>query len=93
MWLYCYTDTVYMYTCIYACSNWDHETGVTIASIGTTAEIFSIKEEQDDLSGVTTVRVKAMGRQRFEVIETRRQTDGYANSEKLLAADHLWWRA
>ncbi|XP_038054196.1 protein cereblon-like isoform X2 [Patiria miniata] len=48
----------------------------SIAAIGgTTAEIFSSKEEDDD-TGIETMRVKAMGRQRFQVMETRRQTDG-----------------
>ena len=48
----------------------------TLANIGTTAEILAIKEEVDDAAGITTVRVKAIGRQRFEVKETRRQIDG-----------------
>ncbi|XP_072178020.1 protein cereblon-like [Diadema setosum] len=45
-----------------------------IPDVGTTAEIFSAKEE--DEGGVETMRIKAMGRQRFKVMETRRQTDG-----------------
>ena len=48
----------------------------TLASIGTTAEILAIKEESDDSVGITTVRVKAIGRQRFEIKDTRRQSDG-----------------
>ncbi|XP_022102468.1 LOW QUALITY PROTEIN: protein cereblon-like [Acanthaster planci] len=54
----------------------DMRTGVegSMSAIGTTAEIFSAKEEED--SGVETMRVKAMGRQRFQVMDTRRQTDG-----------------
>ncbi|XP_078678417.1 protein cereblon-like [Branchiostoma floridae x Branchiostoma belcheri] len=48
--------------------------GPTLANIGTTAEIFSVKEE--DEHGIETMRIKAMGRQRFLILETRRQADG-----------------
>ena len=53
-----------------------NDVGATLATYGTTAEIFSYKEESDDRSGIVTVRVKAMGRQRFRVEETRRTGDG-----------------
>eukprot|EP00057_Strongylocentrotus_purpuratus_P031067 XP_783498.3 PREDICTED: protein cereblon [Strongylocentrotus purpuratus] len=46
----------------------------SIPDVGTTAEIFSAKEEDD--GGIETMRLKAMGRQRFKVMETRRQADG-----------------
>jgi cereblon len=49
----------------------------TLANIGTTAEILSLKEENDDATGISEVKMKAIGRQRFRVVETRRQTDGY----------------
>lgn len=46
-----------------------------MASIGTVAEIISFKEDEE--FGVTdTVSIKAMGRHRFEIIETRSQADG-----------------
>lgn len=51
----------------------------TLSNLGTTAEIFSIKDETDDISGISTVRVKAKGRQRFEVIDTHREVTGYAS--------------
>ncbi|XP_077983750.1 protein cereblon-like [Glandiceps talaboti] len=52
----------------------DYRYTPTIAKVGTTAEIFSVKEESE--AGIDTIRVKATGRQRFELIESRRQTDG-----------------
>ncbi|XP_078339772.1 protein cereblon-like [Crassostrea virginica] len=52
------------------------EGGHTIASIGTTAEIFSVKDETDDRTGLASIRVKAKGRQRFKVIESRRTATG-----------------
>lgn len=48
------------------------------ASIGCTAEVLAVKEESDDRSGLSRMRVKAIGRQRFEVIKHQRQIDGYA---------------
>ncbi|XP_053325168.1 protein cereblon [Spea bombifrons] len=44
------------------------------AHFGTTAEIYAYREEQE--YGIETVKVKAIGRQRFKVLETRTQTDG-----------------
>eukprot|EP00794_Sanderia_malayensis_P007566 gene7566-8404_t len=44
------------------------------ATIGTTAEIFSAKEEIE--FGISTMRIKAEGRQRFRVLESKRQLDG-----------------
>lgn len=46
-----------------------------LAAIGTTAEIFSMKEESD--GGIVTLRIKATGRQRFRIKELRRQVDGW----------------
>ncbi|GAB1601965.1 protein cereblon-like isoform X1 [Argonauta hians] len=48
----------------------------SMARIGTTAEIYSIKDETDDQSGIATVKMKARGRQRFRVIEFHRQSHG-----------------
>lgn len=49
-----------------------------LAAIGTTAEIFSMKEESE--AGITTLRIKATGRQRFRIKELRRQVDGWVSS-------------
>ncbi|KAK2563374.1 Protein cereblon [Acropora cervicornis] len=45
-----------------------------LAAIGTTVEIFSMKEENE--AGICTLRIKATGRQRFKIKELRRQVDG-----------------
>ncbi|XP_013790743.1 protein cereblon-like isoform X2 [Limulus polyphemus] len=47
-----------------------------VACIGTTAEIRSYIERADEDIRLSTIRLKAEGRQRFQVIETRRQIDG-----------------
>ncbi|XP_020824108.1 protein cereblon isoform X1 [Phascolarctos cinereus] len=44
------------------------------AHFGTTAEIYAYREEQD--FGIEIVKVKAVGRQRFKVLEIRTQSDG-----------------
>ncbi|XP_041417639.1 protein cereblon isoform X2 [Xenopus laevis] len=44
------------------------------ARFGTTAEIYACREEHE--FGIETVKVKAIGRQRFQVLETRTQADG-----------------
>ncbi|KAG9353236.1 hypothetical protein JZ751_017812 [Albula glossodonta] len=44
------------------------------AEFGTTAEIYAYREEQE--YGIETVKVKAVGRQRFKVHELRTQADG-----------------
>ena len=44
------------------------------ATVGTTAEIFSVKEEEE--YGVTNLTIKAEGRQRFKVRKINRQVDG-----------------
>lgn len=49
--------------------------GEPVAEFGTTAEIYAYQEEQE--YGIETVKVKAVGRQRFKVHEIRTQTDGY----------------
>ncbi|XP_071961670.1 protein cereblon-like [Antedon mediterranea] len=50
----------------------DFEQGV--ASVGTTAEIYSVKE--NDENGLENMKIKAMGRQRFKIMDISRQTDG-----------------
>lgn len=47
-----------------------------LAGIGTTAEIYSVKNEMDDASGISTITVLAQGRQRFELKEYRRTLTG-----------------
>ncbi|XP_046881298.1 protein cereblon isoform X2 [Hypomesus transpacificus] len=50
------------------------DTGDPQAEFGTTAEIYAYREEQE--YGIETVKVKAIGRQRFKVHEIRTQADG-----------------
>lgn len=52
----------------------DFEEG--LSDIGCTAELFSMKNETDDLSGLSTLRALARGRQRFKVIEKHREVTG-----------------
>jgi len=51
---------------------------VTLARVGTTAEVLAVKEDVDTLSGLAATRIKAIGRQRFRVLSTTRQLGGYA---------------
>lgn len=51
-----------------------HSDGEVEAEFGTTAEIYAYREEQE--YGIETVKVKAVGRQRFKVHEIRTQADG-----------------
>ncbi|XP_053152493.1 protein cereblon isoform X4 [Hemicordylus capensis] len=44
------------------------------AHFGTTAEIYAYREEHE--FGIETVKLKAIGRQRFKVLEIRTQSDG-----------------
>lgn len=56
---------------------YSHDDGAqTMATIGTTAEIFSVRDETDDDTGLSTIRVKAKGRQRFQIVETERSPTG-----------------
>lgn len=50
------------------------DAGEPEAEFGTTAEIYAYREEQE--YGIETVKVKAVGRQRFKVHELRTQADG-----------------
>lgn len=62
------------------CFSWCHlvsvcsDAGEPEAKFGTTAEIYAYREEQE--YGIETVKVKAVGRQRFKVHEIRTQADG-----------------
>ena len=47
--------------------------GEDYSDVGTTAEIFSVKE--DTTGGIHTMTVKATGRQRFQIVSRRRQSD------------------
>lgn len=60
--LYCFVFSV--------CS----DAGEPEPAFGTTAEIYAYREEQE--YGIETVKVKAIGRQRFKVHEIRTQADG-----------------
>lgn len=55
------------------------ELGLQMARVGTTAELVQMAEDNDEESGVLTVRAKAIGRQRFWLRETRQQIDGCAH--------------
>uniref|UniRef100_T1JIH3 Protein cereblon n=1 Tax=Strigamia maritima TaxID=126957 RepID=T1JIH3_STRMM len=59
----------------------------SLAPIGTTAEIRSYKEEIEERSGLCTIRVKAEGRQRFQIIDTRRQSDGILLGQVKILSD------
>ena len=61
------------------CSNFEDD-AVTLANVGTTAEVLAVKEDVDDLSGLAATRIKAIGRQRFKVISTTRQVGGWDSS-------------
>lgn len=64
---------IHVYHCDKSCRSGNGQ-GQHLAAIGTTAEIFSMKEETE--AGVTTLRIKAIGRQRFRIAELRRGVDG-----------------
>uniref|UniRef100_A0A0B6Z8Q2 Protein cereblon n=1 Tax=Arion vulgaris TaxID=1028688 RepID=A0A0B6Z8Q2_9EUPU len=56
--------------------NYDDEGRHHFTSIGCTAEIFSMKDEMDEPSGISTVRVKARGRQRFKIVDMKSEITG-----------------
>lgn len=53
----------------------DASGGELRAEFGTTAEIYAFREEQE--YGIETVKIKAIGRQRFRVHDIRTQADGW----------------
>ncbi|ESO85229.1 hypothetical protein LOTGIDRAFT_195998 [Lottia gigantea] len=56
---------------------------------GTTAEIFSIKDETDDITGISTLRIKARGRQRFKLIETSRDVTGVLTGKVRILSERI----
>lgn len=63
--------------CMCMCDCSPSDSGELEAEFGTTAEIYAFREEQE--YGIETVKLKAIGRQRFRVHELRTQADGLAN--------------
>ncbi|XP_029549856.1 protein cereblon-like [Salmo trutta] len=63
------------------------DTGEVHAEFGTTAEIYAYREEQE--YGIETVKVKAVGRQRFKVHEIRTQADGIKQANVQILPDPL----
>ncbi|KAM8930518.1 protein cereblon [Pelodytes ibericus] len=57
------------------------------AHFGTTAEIYAYREEQE--YGIETVKVKAVGRQRFKVLEIRTQADGIQQARVQILPERL----
>uniref|UniRef100_A0A6Q2WRS3 Protein cereblon n=1 Tax=Esox lucius TaxID=8010 RepID=A0A6Q2WRS3_ESOLU len=59
----------------------------TQAEFGTTAEIYAYREEQE--YGIETVKVKAVGRQRFKVQEIRTQADGIRQAKVQILPERI----
>ncbi|KAJ8370541.1 hypothetical protein SKAU_G00105690 [Synaphobranchus kaupii] len=57
------------------------------AEFGTTAEIYAYREEQE--YGIETVKVKAVGRQRFKVHEIRTQADGIRQAKVQILPERI----
>ncbi|CAN9511671.1 unnamed protein product [Ophioblennius macclurei] len=57
------------------------------AEFGTTAEIYAYREEQE--YGIETVKVKAIGRQRFKVHEIRTQADGIRQAKVQILPERI----
>uniref|UniRef100_A0A3B3ZYH2 Protein cereblon n=1 Tax=Periophthalmus magnuspinnatus TaxID=409849 RepID=A0A3B3ZYH2_9GOBI len=57
------------------------------ATFGTTAEIYAYREEQE--YGIETVKVKAIGRQRFKVHEIRTQADGIRQAKVQILPERI----
>jgi len=55
-----------------------------VGLVGTTAEIFEYQEEEEEAAGL---KVKARGRQRFQVLSSRRQVDGNLIGEVRMLVD------
>jgi ATP-dependent Lon protease len=55
------------------CTIKSDSSGEEYSNVGTTAEIFSVKE--DTTGGIHTMTVKATGRQRFQILSKKRQSD------------------
>ncbi|XP_041747272.1 protein cereblon isoform X1 [Coregonus clupeaformis] len=63
------------------------DTGEVQAEFGTTAEIYAYREEQE--YGIETVKVKAVGRQRFKVHEIRTQADGIRQAKVQILPERI----
>uniref|UniRef100_A0A4W5R2I8 Protein cereblon n=1 Tax=Hucho hucho TaxID=62062 RepID=A0A4W5R2I8_9TELE len=63
------------------------DTGEVHAEFGTTAEIYAYREEQE--YGIETVKVKAVGRQRFKVHEIRTQADGIKQAKVQILPERI----
>ena len=57
------------------------------ATVGTTAEVVSVKQEHDELIGLTMVTVKAVGRQRFELKKLHGSETGVLLGDVLVIED------
>ncbi|KTG02355.1 hypothetical protein cypCar_00028754 [Cyprinus carpio] len=57
------------------------------AEFGTTAEIYAFREEQE--YGIETVKIKAVGRQRFRVHEIRTQADGIRQAKVQILPERI----
>ncbi|KAG7218170.1 hypothetical protein INR49_007452 [Caranx melampygus] len=64
-----------------------HSDGEVEAEFGTTAEIYAYREEQE--YGIETVKVKAVGRQRFKVHEIRTQADGIRQAKVQILPERI----
>ncbi|CAG06776.1 unnamed protein product [Tetraodon nigroviridis] len=63
------------------------DAGEPVAEFGTTAEIYAYQEEQE--YGIETVKVKAVGRQRFKVHEIRTQADGIRQAKVQILPERI----
>ncbi|TNN65648.1 Protein cereblon [Liparis tanakae] len=63
------------------------DAGELEAEFGTTAEIYAYREEQE--YGIETVKVKAVGRQRFKVHEIRTQADGIKQAKVQILPERI----
>ncbi|KAM8867040.1 protein cereblon [Synchiropus picturatus] len=63
------------------------EAGEPDTEFGTTAEIYAYLEEQE--YGIETVKVKAIGRQRFKVHEIRTQADGIRQAKVQILPERI----
>ncbi|XP_054641016.1 protein cereblon isoform X3 [Dunckerocampus dactyliophorus] len=63
------------------------DAGEPEAAFGTTAEIYAYREEQE--YGIETVKVKAVGRQRFKVHEIRTQADGIRQAKVQILPERI----
>ncbi|XP_051563090.1 protein cereblon-like [Myxocyprinus asiaticus] len=65
----------------------DDSGGEIKAEFGTTAEIYAFREEQE--YGIETVKIKAIGRQRFRVHDIRTQADGIRQAKVQILPERI----